>query len=59
MDLPKEKECIGLKWVYKAKFDVEGKTIKHNDRLVVKIFSQKYGIDYNEIFYLVDRPNIV
>ena len=52
MDLPKGNECIGVNWVYKTKFDVEGEIVEHKARLVAKGFSQQYGVDYNEnIFY--------
>lgn len=35
-DLPPRHKAIGLKWVYKAKKDTNGKVIKHKARLVAK-----------------------
>ena len=36
MDLPKEKKAIGLKWVFKTKFNADGSIQKHKARLVAK-----------------------
>ena len=41
VDLPKGKEVIGVKWVYKTKNNVEGKIERHKERLVVKGYKQK------------------
>ncbi|GAU43961.1 hypothetical protein TSUD_283880 [Trifolium subterraneum] len=51
-DLPKGAKAIGVKWVYKTKYNENGKIDKHKARLVVKGYSQKYGIDYNESAFL-------
>jgi len=40
VELPKGKEVIGVKWVYKAKSNVEGKIERHMARLVVKGYNQ-------------------
>jgi hypothetical protein len=44
---------VGCKWVYKTKYDVDGKLKKHKAHLVAKGFSQKEGIAYLEMFSLV------
>ena len=36
VDCPKDKDVIGLKWIYKTKLDQNGKIHKHKARLVVK-----------------------
>lgn len=59
VDLPKNKDCIVVKWVYKTKFKTNGDVDKYNTRLVAKGFSQEYEIDYNEIIALVARLDIV
>ena len=53
INLPEDKNCIGVKWIYKTKLNVEGEFEKHKERLVAQGFSQKPGIDYNETFWHV------
>eukprot|EP00253_Pinus_taeda_P018080 PITA_18080 len=58
-DLPKGKEVIGVKWVYKSKCNVEGKIERHKARLVVKGYKQQYGRDNEETVALVARMETV
>ena len=51
--LPKGRKTLQNKWVYKIKHEGEGKKERYKERLVVKGFAQKEGIDFNEIFALV------
>jgi len=47
---PPEKEIIGLKWVYKIKYNDDGNIQKYKARLVAKGYSQQPGVDFNETF---------
>ena len=49
VELPKCKKALRNKWVFKLKKDSE-KLVKYKAPLVVKGFSQKHGIDLDEIF---------
>ena len=57
--LPKEKEVIGLKWIYKTKYNEDGSVQKHKARLVARGYSQEYGLDYRETFSPIMKPLII
>eukprot|EP00253_Pinus_taeda_P027748 PITA_27748 len=59
VDLPKGKDAIGVKWVYKTKSNAEGKIDRHKARLVVKGYKQQQGRDYDETFAPVARMETV
>ena len=48
--LPKGKNIVGCKWVYKTKHDSNGNVSRHKARLFVKGYAQMQGIDYDETF---------
>lgn len=54
-ELPKNKQAIGCKWVFKTKLDAMGNVVKYRARLVAQGFSQKYGTDYDEVFAPVGK----
>ncbi|GKV53845.1 hypothetical protein SLEP1_g60358, partial [Rubroshorea leprosula] len=49
VELPKGRKTLKNKWVFKLKKDGD-KIVRYKARLVVKGFSQKKGIDFDEIF---------
>ncbi|CAJ2663476.1 unnamed protein product [Trifolium pratense] len=53
--LPPGAKKIGVKWIYKTKYNEQGKIDKYKARLVAKGYSQQYGIDYNEVYAPVAR----
>lgn len=57
--LPKGAKCIGVKWVYKTKFNELGEVDKCKARLVAKGYSQKHGVDYTEVYAPVARMDTV
>jgi hypothetical protein len=57
--LPAGHKAIGLKWVYKVKRDPEGAIVKHKARLVAKGYSQRKGVDFEEVFAPVARMETV
>ncbi|GJZ63202.1 putative ribonuclease H-like domain-containing protein [Tanacetum coccineum] len=59
VDLPYGKRAIGTKWVYRNKKDERGIVVRNKARLVTQGFTQQEGIDYDEVFALVARIEVI
>ena len=53
---PKNTNIVNSMWLYKHKFDADGKPFKHKVRLVANGKSQEEGVDYNKTFAPVVKP---
>ncbi|GKB51062.1 putative ribonuclease H-like domain-containing protein [Tanacetum coccineum] len=58
VDLPNGKRPIGTKWYYMNNKDERGIVIKNKARLVAQGYTQKEGINYDEVFAPVARIKI-
>jgi hypothetical protein len=59
IELLEDKKEIGVKWVFRTKFNLDGLIFKHKARLVVKGFAQVAGVDYGDIFAPVARHETI
>ena len=59
VSLPKGKKALKNKWVYRVKTEENSSHPRYKARLVVKGFSQKKGIDFDEIFSLVVKMSSI
>jgi hypothetical protein len=55
VELPPGRKSVGRKWLFKKKFNAEGKVEKYKTLLVAKGYSQVEGIDFGEIFSPVSK----
>ena len=57
--VPKDKNVISVKWIYKTKQDVDGNVQKHKEILLARGLTQQSGIDFNETFVHVAQKDTV
>ncbi|KAL3612663.1 hypothetical protein D5086_003683 [Populus alba] len=58
-ELPHNKREIGVKWVFRTKFNPDGSIFRHKARFVVKGFAQVAGVDYGDTFAPVARHDTI
>ncbi|RVW24539.1 Retrovirus-related Pol polyprotein from transposon TNT 1-94 [Vitis vinifera] len=58
-ELPEAKNAIGVKWVFRTKFNSNGSIFRHKARLVVKGFAQVAGVNYGDTFAPVARHDTI
>ncbi|RDX80760.1 hypothetical protein CR513_38653, partial [Mucuna pruriens] len=59
IDCPHGKYIIGVKYIYKTKFNPDGTIQTHKARLVAKVYSLQPRVDYNETFAPVTLLNTI
>ena len=59
VDVPKDKDVINLKWIYKTKKDADGNVQNHKARMVTRGFTQQPDIEFNETFSPIACMDII
>ena len=59
VDLPISCDAIGVKWIYRLKYNSDESVKKHKARLVAKEYVQHYDVDYFETFSPIARFEVV
>jgi len=57
--LPPGRTAVTSKFVFKTKFDSNGKIAKYKARLVARGFTQQYGLDYKDTYASVTRQETI
>lgn len=59
MSLPRRKSTVGCKWVFTVKYISNDTIEQYKVRLVVKGFTQIYGVDFQETFAPIAKLNTI
>lgn len=57
--LPKGKRALDNRWIYRVKHESNSTSSRYKAKLVVKGYSQRKGVDFNEIFSLVVKMSSI
>ena len=57
--VPVRKKAIGCRWVFAVKVNLDGSVVRLKARLVVKEYTQTYGVDFFDTFFLVIKMTSV
>ncbi|MCR2847991.1 hypothetical protein KN825_15660, partial [Weizmannia coagulans] len=55
--LPAGKRVVSCKWIFTVKYNFDGNSNRYKAHLVARGFTQSYGIDYQETFAPIEKPN--
>lgn len=50
VDLPKGKNAVGSKWIYKIKYQANGEVERFKAKIVAQDYNQKEDLDYHDTF---------
>lgn len=57
--LPEGKRAIGLKWIFKSKFNSNGTLLRKKALVVAKGYVQQEGVDFEDAYSLVARMETI
>jgi hypothetical protein len=59
VQLPSGRNLVSIKWVFKNNMNAAGQVAKFKAQLVVKGYSQVKGVNFDEIFSLIEKLNSI
>ena len=59
MQKSSDRKVIGVKWVFRTKFNVDGSVNKYKAKLVVKGYTHVFGVDFSKTFAPVARLDTI